>query len=74
LTPLDIDMQLAGSGGAAEATDIAMVFGPLTRVLPSLSAQQRDAVRATLEAFFGERAGPHGVAVPAAFWVVQART
>jgi SAM-dependent methyltransferase len=74
LTPLDTDMQLAGSGGAAEAADFAMVFGPLTRVLPSLSSQQRDAVRATLEAFFGERPGPQGVAVPAAFWVVRART
>jgi SAM-dependent methyltransferase len=74
LTPLDADMQLAGSGGAAEATDFAVVFGPLTRVLPSLSVQQRDAVRSTLEAFFGERSGPQGVAVPAAFWVVRART
>ena len=42
LTPIDILMQLAGSGGVAEATEFALLFGPLTRVVPNLSAQQRD--------------------------------
>jgi ubiquinone/menaquinone biosynthesis C-methylase UbiE len=73
LTPVDILMQLAGSGGVAEATEFALLFGPLTRVVPNLSAQQRDVVRATLETFFRGHAGPQGVTLPAAFWVVRAR-
>jgi SAM-dependent methyltransferase len=72
LTPLDPMIRLAGPGGAAEAADFALLFGPLTRVLPSLSAEQRDAVRSTLEAFFRGHDGPKGIGLPAANWVVQA--
>jgi SAM-dependent methyltransferase len=68
LTPADLPMQLAGIGGAAEAAEFAILFGPLTRILPGLSAVQREAVRSTLEAFFQRH-----VALPSAFWVVQAR-
>jgi SAM-dependent methyltransferase len=71
-TPLDIVLQLAGSGGAAEAAEFATLFGPLTRLMPGLSAEQRDAVRSTLETFFQGHAGPQGVTLPGAFWVVRA--
>ena len=40
LTPVDPVIQLAGAGGAAEAADFVMQFGPLTRIVPSLSAPQ----------------------------------
>ncbi len=73
LTPLDPMIRLAGPGGAAEAADFALTFGPLTRVLSSLSTEQRDAVRLTLEAFFKGHDGPQGIALPAANRVVQAR-
>jgi len=48
LTPVNLDYQLAGAGGAAEAAEFSLLFGPLTRV-PGLSAAQRDAVRSRLE-------------------------
>ncbi len=74
LTPVDLDYRLAGpDGGVAEAADFAMLFGPLTRFLPDLPAEKRDAVRPALEEFFRGHLTPQGVALPAAFWVVQAR-
>ena len=49
LTPLDPVIQLAGLAGEAEAADFVMVMGPLVRVLPGLSATEREDIRATLE-------------------------
>jgi SAM-dependent methyltransferase len=71
LTPLDPLIQLGGS--AAEAAQFMMLFGPLTRLLPALSAPQRDAVRSALEGFFEGHTTPQGVVLPAANWVVRAR-
>ena len=51
----------------------AVLFGPLTRVLPGLSPEQRDEVRSALEAFFRGHDGPQGITLPAANWLVQAR-
>jgi SAM-dependent methyltransferase len=45
LTPVDPVIRLASTGEAAEAADFVMVLGPLTRVLPALSAAQRETVR-----------------------------
>jgi hypothetical protein len=73
LTPVDVVMELAGSGGAIEAAEFAMLFGPLTRLLPVLPRPQHGAVRAALERFFESYATQQRVALPAAFWVVQAR-
>jgi len=73
LTPVDVVMELTGSGGAAEAAEFAMLFGPLTRLLPVLPPPQHGAVRAALERFFESYATQQRVALPAAFWVVQAR-
>jgi SAM-dependent methyltransferase len=73
LTPVDPVIQLASTGEAAEAADFVMVLGPLTRVLPALSAPQREAVRAALEVYFQKYARPQGVFLPAANWVVRAR-
>ena len=50
-----------------------MAIGPLARVLPSLSAAQRENVRATLEVYFKGHATSQGVTLPAANWVVRAR-
>lgn len=75
LTPVDLALQFAGpgDGSAAEAADFALLFGPLTRILPGLAAERREAVRAALESFFAGRVTPQGVALPAAFWIVRAR-
>ena len=43
------------------------------RVLPSLSAAQRENVRATLEVYFKGHATSQGVILPAANWVARAR-
>jgi len=73
LTPVDLDYQLAGVGGAAEAADFSLLFGPLTRILPGLSTERRETVRSALEGFFQDLVTPQGVALPAAWWVVRAR-
>jgi hypothetical protein len=48
LTALDPLIQLGER--AAEAAQL-MLFGPLTRILPALTAPQRDTVRSALERF-----------------------
>jgi len=73
LTPLDWPVRLAPPGGAAEAADFMLVFGPLTRIMPSLPAAQQAAVRSTLETYFKDHDGPEGVTLSAANWIVQAR-
>src|SRR5438132_1671554 len=73
VTPVDPLIRLASTGEAAEAADFVMALGPLTRVLPALSAPQREAVRAALEVYFKGHATPQGVVLPAANWVVGAR-
>ena len=73
MTPLDPEIQLAGPKGEAEAADFVMTMGPLMRVLPSLSAAERENVRAALEAYFRGHTTPQGVVLPAEIWVVRAR-
>ena len=73
LMRVDPIIRLAETGGAAEAADFVMVLGPLARVLPALSAPQRDTVRAALEVFFQKYATAQGVIMPAANGVVRAR-
>jgi ubiquinone/menaquinone biosynthesis C-methylase UbiE len=73
LTPVDAAFQLAAAGGAAEAAQFALLFGPLTRLLPGLTRAQQEAVRSALEAFFEGHATPQGVWLPSAFWIVQGR-
>ena len=73
LTPLDPEIQLAGPEGEIEAADFVMAMGPLMRVLPSLSAAERQDVRATLEVYFRGHAASQGVVLPAEIWVVRAR-
>jgi SAM-dependent methyltransferase len=73
LTPFEFVMHLAGAGGAAEAAEFSMLFGPLTRILPGLTPQQREALRSSAETFFQGHLGPQGVTLPSAVWAVQAR-
>lgn len=73
LTAFDWSARLAPPGGTAEAADLMFVFGPLTRLLPELSAEQQGEIRATLEVYFKGHDGPDGITLPAANWIVQAR-
>ena len=73
LTPLDPVIQLAGPAGEAEAVDFVMAMGPLMRVLPGLSAAEREDIRATLEVYFKAHATSQGVVLPAEIWVVRER-
>jgi len=73
LTPVDWTPRLAPPGGAAEAADFMLVFGPLARVLPGLSAETRASMRAALETYFQGRDGPDGITLSAANWIVRAR-
>jgi len=73
LTPLDPEIQLAGPKREAEAADFVVAMGPLVRVLPSLSAAERESVRATLEVYFRGHAASQGIVLPAEIWVVRAR-
>jgi cytochrome P450 len=59
LTPVDVVMELAGSGGAVEAAEFAMLFGPLTRILPGLPPERHQEVRSALEKFFEGHATQH---------------
>jgi SAM-dependent methyltransferase len=73
LTPVDPVIRLAGEEGVTEAADFVMQLGPLTRILHTLSAPQREAVRTTLEVFFKRHVTSQGVVLPAANWIVRAR-
>jgi len=73
-TPIDVVMELAGSGGAAEAAGFAMLFGLVTRILPALPQEQHEAVGSALERFFQSPTTQRAVALPAAFWCRRERS
>lgn len=73
LTPHEFAMPLAGPGGAAEAAEFALRFGPAARASATLPAAEQAAVRAALEAHFSGLDGPGGIALPASVWFVTAR-
>src|SRR5580704_11004539 len=71
LDPARSDDPAGGAGRRGGAADFMMTFGPLTRILSALSAEQLAAVRSGLEAFLRGYDGPQGVVLPAANWLVQ---
>ncbi len=73
LTPHDQGMRLAGPGGADEAVDFAMTFGPVARAVESSALKDPDEARAGLSAFFAAHDGPQGTVLPGALWFVSAR-
>jgi SAM-dependent methyltransferase len=73
LTPHDPAMPLAARGGAAEAANFMLRVGPALRAIKDISEQQRNEVRAALEAFFQTHEGPQGIVLPGAIWLVTAR-
>jgi ubiquinone/menaquinone biosynthesis C-methylase UbiE len=73
LKPHDAVMRLAGPGGAAEAAEFAIRFGPMARAESTGSLKQPEAVQSALQAFFQSLDGPRGIALPRAAWLVGAR-
>jgi len=73
LTPIDPVMCFAGPGGFAEAADLAMMVGHVSRALAGAGAARRHAVRAALTVFFQRHDGPTGITLPGALWIVEAR-
>lgn len=74
LEPLDLPLILGAD--AAEAAEFTLTVGPTRRGLAALPEQARAAaeaaVRAALVAFFQPLAGPGGVAMPSATWLIGA--
>jgi SAM-dependent methyltransferase len=70
---LEQPLGLADGGGIEEAVEFALEVGPAARVVkdvaPDVKARVRDAVRDALLPF----AGPGGVRLPSACWIVTAR-
>lgn len=74
LTPHDLGMRLAGTGGAAEAAEFVMMVGPVLRATMNAPAELREAVHSELLSFFKKHESADGVVMPGAIWIVQART
>jgi SAM-dependent methyltransferase len=73
LTPLDLVMRMAPPGKAAEAAELAMMIGHVSRALSGAESERRNAVRSALILFYGRHDGPDGITLPGAFWIVKAR-
>ena len=73
LTAHDEPMRLAGPGGAADAADFSIQFGPLTRVLDEVAPARRSEILAAITETYRQLEGPEGVVLPGAFWIVAAR-
>lgn len=69
--PLDGPMVLGRD--IAEVVDGLGKFGPLARVMAEVPTADADKARAAVAEALGPYAGPQGVALPGAAWIVQAR-
>jgi SAM-dependent methyltransferase len=72
LTPLDLSFRLGAD--AAEAAEFATFVGQGARLLQGQPEETLTAARAALTEFFKNHEGPNGVRLPAALWLVSART
>jgi hypothetical protein len=73
LTPLDLVVRFAAPGKPAEAAELAMMLGRVSRALAGVETERRKAVRSALILFFQHRDGPNGITLPAALWIVEDR-
>ncbi len=72
LAPEDVPMRLGAD--AEEATGFAMALGQVSRALQNAPDGLREAVRGRLLDFYRAAEGPGGVVMPAAIWLVTARS
>jgi SAM-dependent methyltransferase len=71
LTPLDLSFNLGAN--AAEAAEFATFIGQGARLLHGRPDETLQAARAAFGDFFKQHAGPNGVSLPGALWLVSAR-
>ncbi len=73
--PHDTTMQLAGPGPevVAEAARFAAQLGPAGRALAEAPEEKRAEVREAIAGALGPLAGPEGIALGGAIWIVSAR-
>jgi SAM-dependent methyltransferase len=73
LTPLDLVVRFAAPGKPAEAAELAMMLGHVSRALAGVETERRKAVRSALILFFQHHDRPNGITLPAALWIVEGR-
>jgi hypothetical protein len=73
LTPFDFVVRYAAPGKTAEAAELAMMIGHVSRALAGAGPEQRNAVRSALIPFFQQHDGPDGITLPSALWIVEGR-
>jgi SAM-dependent methyltransferase len=73
LTKLDPVFRLAEPGDAAGAAERLLTIGPVARIAREMPPERRSALLPRLEAYFREKEGPDGIALPGAIWLVRAR-
>lgn len=71
--PFDADVTIGGARTVEDALDFAVGLGPLAPALEKASSDARTRTRDALRAFLAAHAGPEGVVMPAAAWIVTAR-
>jgi SAM-dependent methyltransferase len=72
LKPLDVSIAIGGGMSLDETVEFLMEMGPLSRVLGSQPDDVRARVSGAVRAVVEENAGPDGVAMPGAIWLVTA--
>jgi ubiquinone/menaquinone biosynthesis C-methylase UbiE len=73
LTPFDFVVRYAAPGKAAEAAELAIMIGYVSRALAGAEPERRNAVRSALIPFFQQHDGPDGITLPGALWIVEGR-
>jgi hypothetical protein len=72
LNGLDICVQSA-PGKPAEAAELAMMVGHVSRALAGAEPERRNAVRSALILFFQHDDGPNGITLPSVLWMGEGR-
>jgi SAM-dependent methyltransferase len=73
LTPLDLVVRFAAPGKPAEAAELAMMVGHVSRALAGAEPERRNAIHSALILFFQHHDGPDGITLPSALWIVEGR-
>jgi SAM-dependent methyltransferase len=74
ITAHDTELVFAGRRDLEGAVDLALRIGPLSRASTTLSEAAQEQVRAAVRDAFLPHHGPMGVMLPAATWLVTARS
>jgi len=73
LLPRDEFMRVGGPGGAADAADFSLQFGPMTRVRHDSGPELQKAILGAVTEAYRQIEGPQGIELAGAFWIIVAR-